>query len=344
MAEPYEMLIVDDERIEREGIKSLIRKYQLPFHVAEACDGSAAKEFLQSHPVDVVFTDIVMPLCNGVELARWIRTAMPESITVIYSAYGEFEYAQKALEARVLKYVLKPLCPERFRAEMEEVALLCEQRRSRRREQEQWQRRKRRSALLRALYAPAEAPLPSWPDPRPRGMALLETADRFFDRSGDQLDAFCQTAFPGGDLLILNERQGLLLFPWEDGGLPPSRCVGYPERLLAGAAGSPILRRLRHAVFPSPGHGGPAFPAGGADGKRLFSPGKRPPVPGRPHRAPLGGKGRRTTLHPCHGGAGKAPQRPGFPPGPEPAHRLLRLPGSKLISKRPYRTLPWPGC
>lgn len=220
MAEPYEMLIVDDERIEREGIKSLIRKYQLPFHVAEACDGSAAKEFLQSHPVDVVFTDIVMPLCNGVELARWIRTAMPESITVIYSAYGEFEYAQKALEARVLKYVLKPLCPERFRAEMEEVALLCEQRRSRRREQEQWQRRKRRSALLRALYAPAEAPLPSWPDPRPRGMALLETADRFFDRSGDQLDAFCQTAFPGGDLLILNERQGLLLFPWEDGASP----------------------------------------------------------------------------------------------------------------------------
>lgn len=161
-----------------------------------------------------------MPLCNGVELARWIRTAMPESVTVIYSAYGEFEYAQKALEARVLKYVLKPLCPERFRAEMEEVALLCEQRRSRRREQEQWQRRKRRSALLRALYAPAEAPLPSWPDPRPRGMALLETADRFFDRSGDQLDAFCQTAFPGGDLLILNERQGLLLFPWEDGASP----------------------------------------------------------------------------------------------------------------------------
>lgn len=137
---------------------------------------------------------------------------------------------------------------------------------------------------------------------------------------------------------------GAAPFPLGGRGLPPSRCVGYPERLLAGAAGSPILRRLRHAVFPSSGYGGPAFPAGGADGKRLFSPGKRPPVPGRPHRAPLGGKGRRTTLHPCPGGAGKAPQRPGFPPGPEPAHRLLRLPGSKPISKRPYRTLPWPGC
>ncbi|MCL2433621.1 MAG: response regulator, partial [Clostridia bacterium] len=59
------MLVVDDKRIERRGIAFLAAEYSLPVTVAEAENAAAALEYLQTHPVDILFTDIRMPAGDG---------------------------------------------------------------------------------------------------------------------------------------------------------------------------------------------------------------------------------------------------------------------------------------
>ena len=64
------ILLVDDERTEREGIRFLIDKFNLPLKVAEAPNGKKALEYIREHPVDILLTDVKMPYMDGLELAR----------------------------------------------------------------------------------------------------------------------------------------------------------------------------------------------------------------------------------------------------------------------------------
>lgn len=66
----YKILIVDDESIEREGISFLIEKYKLPLEVAQATNGKTALEYMRTHPIDILLTDVKMPQMDGLELAR----------------------------------------------------------------------------------------------------------------------------------------------------------------------------------------------------------------------------------------------------------------------------------
>lgn len=66
-------------------------------------------EYLQKHNVEMLITDISMHGMNGIELARAARTLQPNVHIVIISGYGEFEYAQGAIQAGVDDYLLKPV-------------------------------------------------------------------------------------------------------------------------------------------------------------------------------------------------------------------------------------------
>lgn len=72
-------------------------------------NGFSAKKYLLAHMVDVVITDIKMPLMDGLELAAFVKEFQPECPVVIISAYGEFEYARKAISLGVTDYLLKPV-------------------------------------------------------------------------------------------------------------------------------------------------------------------------------------------------------------------------------------------
>ena len=54
----YQILVVDDERIERNGIKMLLRHMQLPCEIAEAANGRDALEYLKEHTADILLTDV----------------------------------------------------------------------------------------------------------------------------------------------------------------------------------------------------------------------------------------------------------------------------------------------
>ncbi|MGL4736451.1 MAG: response regulator transcription factor [Cellulosilyticaceae bacterium] len=104
------IMVVEDEPPILRGICNKIKKAHTNCEIVHtAYNGQAAIDYLTENPVDIVFTDINMPLISGLELLEYINQHHPQIITIILSGYQEFEYAKKALRLGAYDYLLKPL-------------------------------------------------------------------------------------------------------------------------------------------------------------------------------------------------------------------------------------------
>ncbi|MCW3102948.1 MAG: DNA-binding response regulator [Bacteroidetes bacterium] len=102
-------LLIDDERLARQELKSLLASYPEIQVVGEANNAEAAIESIKNLKPDVIFLDIQMPGKNGFELLEEI-SGLPEVVFV--TAYDE--YAIRAFEVNALDYLLKPVQPNRL--------------------------------------------------------------------------------------------------------------------------------------------------------------------------------------------------------------------------------------
>ncbi|WP_027092278.1 response regulator [Cohnella thermotolerans] len=105
----FRLLIVDDEERARTGIRTLIdwAAHRIEI-VGEARDGAEALEMMKTNRVDILLTDIRMPVMDGLELIGRVSEAYPHTKCVIMSGYDDFTYAQKAMAAGAGHYLLKP--------------------------------------------------------------------------------------------------------------------------------------------------------------------------------------------------------------------------------------------
>lgn len=125
------MLVVDDQDMERDGIRFLVEMFDLPLRLFEASDGEKALEVLRREQnIDILFSDIKMPHMDGLQLCTNARALYPGLHIVICSAYGEFEYARKALSLRASSYLLRPVHVEEFHKTMLSVIEACERERA----------------------------------------------------------------------------------------------------------------------------------------------------------------------------------------------------------------------
>jgi len=104
------MIIVDDEEIIRSGLAFYFSTSDLGVEVAALfANGQQAIDFLAQNPVDIVLTDVNMPVKSGLDVAAYSAQHCAGTHTVIISGYQEFKYAQKAIEYGVVSYLLKPV-------------------------------------------------------------------------------------------------------------------------------------------------------------------------------------------------------------------------------------------
>lgn len=122
----YRILIVDDETRERNGIEKLIHRYQYELEVYQAADGKDAIGIMENTNVDILLTDIKMPVMTGMELIEQVHKNGWNPVCIIYSAYGEFEYAQNAIALGVMQYLLKPIKLDEFQELFHRVIELCD--------------------------------------------------------------------------------------------------------------------------------------------------------------------------------------------------------------------------
>ena len=101
-AETYTVVVADDEQELREAV----------------CSALQLVEQLQP---DLLLTDIQMPFITGTELAKSVRELQPLISIAFLSGYDDFEYAQRAIENRVISYLLKPISVAELTAALREI-------------------------------------------------------------------------------------------------------------------------------------------------------------------------------------------------------------------------------
>ena len=106
----YKFIIVDDDKLVRERIRSAIslEKLGLKF-CGEAEDGVQALDLFERHRPQIVIMDINIPLINGIEVAKQILAEDPEVNVIIVTGYGTVDFAREAIRGGMIDFLLKPI-------------------------------------------------------------------------------------------------------------------------------------------------------------------------------------------------------------------------------------------
>ena len=112
--ETIRILIADDHYIVRMGLVALMSTEPDMEVVAEAADGVQAVELFRKHHPDLAVLDMRMPLRNGIETTREIRTTFPTAKVLILTAFDGGEEIHKALQTGAQGYVLKSSTGEKL--------------------------------------------------------------------------------------------------------------------------------------------------------------------------------------------------------------------------------------
>jgi len=101
------VLIVDDEKLIREGLNIILSSYEDIELVGMCSNGQEALEFVRSNDVDVVLMDIRMPVCDGVLGTRIIKEEFEDIKILILTTFDDREYIHEALKYGASGYLLK---------------------------------------------------------------------------------------------------------------------------------------------------------------------------------------------------------------------------------------------
>lgn len=105
----YTVLVVDDERLARKELISMLQELSCIKDIHEADDVSSAKKMIESVNPDLIFLDIQMPGATGFDLINQIEYS---GKIIFVTAYDQ--YAIRAFEVNAIDYLLKPVAPERL--------------------------------------------------------------------------------------------------------------------------------------------------------------------------------------------------------------------------------------
>lgn len=104
----FRTLLVDDDFLVRSYLKTLDSWEKAGYEIVkDVRDGEEALRVLEEEPIDVVITDISMPLMDGIELIRHIREEERDIYILVLSCHDDFEYVKEAMRLGADEYILK---------------------------------------------------------------------------------------------------------------------------------------------------------------------------------------------------------------------------------------------
>ena len=135
----YRTLVADDDFLVRSYLKTLDSWEKAGYEIVDdAEDGEEAYGFLQKEKIDVLVTDLTMPVMDGIELIRKIREENRDIYIIVLSCHDDFEYVKEAMRLGADEYVLKnSLDEDSLYDTLEKSARLIENRRKKSQEQAQ---------------------------------------------------------------------------------------------------------------------------------------------------------------------------------------------------------------
>lgn len=103
----YTIVIADDEKNTREGLRWALERKTLAIHLA--ADGEEALQIVRAEPVDILLTDLKMPKIDGMDLLTRVRQESPSTEVVMLTGHGTVESAVDAMKAGAFDYLIKPI-------------------------------------------------------------------------------------------------------------------------------------------------------------------------------------------------------------------------------------------
>lgn len=141
------IMLVEDESLILMGLKNILDWQRLGFCITHmASNGREALKLWEKEPVDIVITDLNMPVMDGLTLLGHLREMDSRVQFIILTGYDEFEYARAAVHLRVEEYILKPINEEEL-----EAVLLKAAERSDAMSQEKFVHIKERASMIKFL-------------------------------------------------------------------------------------------------------------------------------------------------------------------------------------------------
>lgn len=123
----YNLVLIDDEEIIRNGLPNIVNWNELGFEViAVLKDGREGLDFVAENHVDVILADIQMPEMTGLELAEILYNKFSEIKIVLLTGYSYFNYAQKAVNLNISNYILKPSKPPEIKNIFSDLKILLD--------------------------------------------------------------------------------------------------------------------------------------------------------------------------------------------------------------------------
>lgn len=125
------ILVADDEPRQRKVLANIIRNARPLDEIIECRNGEEALSAVMNNDIDVMFTDIHMPMMDGLTMMEIAQQRGRRIKTIIVSGYSHFEYARKAITLGAYDYLLKPIEQEKIEAVLERIRLELDQERRR---------------------------------------------------------------------------------------------------------------------------------------------------------------------------------------------------------------------
>ncbi len=122
MPDPVTVLIVDDQRLMRDGLRILLEMENDLEVIGEAGNGQEALEAYEKLAPHVVLMDIRMPVMDGVEAIRQLHSRWPDAKVIILTTFDDDEYVFEGLRAGALGYLLKDVSGEELAEAIRTVA------------------------------------------------------------------------------------------------------------------------------------------------------------------------------------------------------------------------------
>jgi len=122
VTKPIRVLLADDHRLFRAGIRSLLQGLDDIEVVAEASNGREAPVLCKKHRPDVALMDVIMPQLNGLDAAARLPAIAPQTRAIILSMNANEEYVLQALRCGAAGYLLKNISPSELEVAIRAVA------------------------------------------------------------------------------------------------------------------------------------------------------------------------------------------------------------------------------
>lgn len=106
----FTLMIVDDHEHIVDSLAATLPWEDVHIqHVYRAYSGIEAMQLIEKHHVDILVTDIRMPVMNGLELIEQAKAIQPHMQCILLTGYAQFEYAKRAIELQAIDYLIKPV-------------------------------------------------------------------------------------------------------------------------------------------------------------------------------------------------------------------------------------------